>query len=326
MNVGHTGLEFYHLAPAPELGPVGRALQSDWEAEGPVPGLEGWNFRGRRMIRGMPLMNFPRYSHREARDFFYLTLRHVLPGADVTSSQPGEGRWQTRGLPQHGFPFSVATTSLHPDAARPEFRVELLKIDPRVVAPQGATDVAATAPAVVVFSSIARAKTDHPTLWLAKGAFFIAADPPQGASEMFSGLTPPEAALLPAANAAIGIADEDGMLIYAEASPAPDAAQLLDRLLARLGCSSRMPLAHALAPALGGTTSLSGSPVVPTDVATVRLVRREGPSAHPIFEETPVVTPDIWQPLQMRRVRYFKKPTPAASSSSPLPTGKPPTN
>jgi hypothetical protein len=220
----------------------------------------------------------------------------------------------------------VATTSLHPEPAHPDIRVELLKIDPRVVALQGATDVSAAAPAVVVFSSIARAKTAHPTLWLANGAFFIATAPPEGASELFAGLTQAEALLLPTANAAIGIADDDGMLIYAETTPLPDAPQVLDRLLARLGCSSRMTLAHALTPALGGTTSISGSPIAPTDVATVRLVRREGPSAHSIFEETPVVAPEVWQPLQMRRVRYFKKPTPAASSSAPLPQIKPPTN
>jgi hypothetical protein len=324
MNVGHTGLEFYRVAPASELGPVGRPLQTDWEAEGPVPGLEGWNFRGRRMIRGMPLMNFPRYIHREARDFFYLTLRHMLPGADLPGAAPTEGHWQTRGLPQHGFPFAVAITSLHPDPARQDFSVQLLKVDPRVVAPQGAPDVAPNAPAVVVFSSIARSKSAHPTLSLAKGAFFISSDPPEGATELFSGLTPAEAAQLRGANAAVGIADDDGMLLYAEASPVPDAAQLLDQLLARLGCSSRMALAHALTPALGGTTSLAGDAVAPTDVATVRLVRREAPSAHSIFEDTPVVSPEVWQPLQMRRVRYFKKPAPAASSSASATPEKPP--
>jgi hypothetical protein len=324
MNVGHTGLEFYRVAPASELGPIGRPLQSDWEAEGPVPGLDGWNFRGRRMIRGMPLMNFPRYIHREARDFFYLTLRHVLPGADVTLGAPDEGHWRTRGLPQHGFPFAVATTSLHPDPARRDIKVDLLKVDPRVVAPQGASDIGAKAPAIVVFSSIARAKSAHPTLWLAKGAFFINADAPEGATELFSGLTQAEAAQLPGANAAVGITDDDGMLLYAEAPPGPDAAHLLDALLARLGCSSRMALAHALTPALGGTTSISGDPVMLSDVATVRLVRREPPSARSIFEDTPVVGPEVWQPLQMRRVRYFKKPTPAASSSAAAASEKPP--
>jgi hypothetical protein len=326
MNVGHTGLEFYRVAPASELGPVGRPLQSDWEAEGPVPGLEGWNFRGRRMIRGMPLMNFPRYIHREARDFFYLTLRHVLPGADVQGVAPTEGHWQTRGLPQHGFPFAVATTSLHPDPARQDIVVRLLKVDPRLVAPQGAADVAANAPAVVVFSSIARSKSAHPVLSLAKGAFFISTEPPEGATELFSGLTEPEVAQIPGANAAVGITDDDGMLIYAEVPPVPDAALLLDRLLAKLGCGSRMALAHALSPALGGTTSLTGDALAPTDVATVRLVRREASSAHSIFEDTPVVSPEVWQPLQMRRVRYFKKPAPAASSSASTTPEKPPTN
>ncbi|HLM74709.1 MAG TPA: hypothetical protein VK459_18505, partial [Polyangiaceae bacterium] len=71
MNAGHSGLEFYKVAPADELEPLGRPLQNDWEAEGDVPGLDGWRFRGRRLIRGMGLMNFPRYIKREARDYFY---------------------------------------------------------------------------------------------------------------------------------------------------------------------------------------------------------------------------------------------------------------
>jgi hypothetical protein len=325
MNVGHTGLEFYRVAPAPELPPVGRPLQGDWEAEGPVPGLEGWNFRGRRMIRGMPLMNFPRYIHREARDFFYLTLRHVLPGADVPSATAEQGHWRTRGLPQHGFPFAVATTAVVPDASRPEMRALLLKIDPRVVAAQGAADADPSAPTIAVFSGIARSKTRHPVLWIARGAFSIGEEAPEGATDLFSGLSSREVAATPSANAAVGIADEDGMLLYAETSPQPDAAAVLDRLLAQLRCSTRMILAHPLAPALGGTTSLEGTPVPPTDVGTVKLVRREAAAAHSIFENTPITPPEIWQPLQMRRVRYFKKPpvTEPASSSSGEPDRAP---
>jgi hypothetical protein len=82
-----------------------------------------------------------------------------------------------------------------------------------------------------------------------------------------------------------------------------------------------MPLSRPLTPALGGTTTLSGAPVSQEDVGTVRLVRRDGPAAHSIFEDTPVTTPDVWQPLQMRRVRYFKKPVtstpPAAAAAAP---------
>ena len=92
------------------------------------------------------------------------------------------------------------------------------------------------------------------------------------------------------------------MLVYAESPSAPDSGAILDRLLTRLGCSSRMLLAHPLNPALGGTTSLAGAPVAPADVGTVRLVRREAPSARSIFEDTPITSPEVWQPLQMRRV------------------------
>ncbi len=312
MNVGHTGLEFYRVGPAAELPPIARRLQSDWENEAAVPGLPDWSFRCRRMIRAMGTMNFPRYIHRDARDFFYLTLRHVLPGPDIATATADDGHWRTRGLPQHGFPFAVATTALAPDAARPDVRAQLLKIDPRVVAAQGAPGVDAAAPTVLVFSGIGRAP-GHPTLWWTKGGFSIGNKPPEGAIGLFSGLTASEAAAQPNAAAAVGIADEDGMLVYAE-SAAPDSARVLDALLQRLGCSNRMMLAHSLAPALGGTTSLSGAPLELTDAANVRLVRREAPSAQSIFEDTPVVGPEVWQPLQMRRVRYFRKPQPAASA------------
>jgi hypothetical protein len=256
------------------------------------------------MIRYMPLMNFPRFIHREQRDFFYLTLRHVLPGSDPPGSAAGQ-HWRTRGLPQHGFPFAVATTSVTLDA-RPDLVARLLKIDPRVVAVQGAAGVDDAAPAVVVFSGISRAKSDHPTLWLSRGAFSITEEAPDGAAGLFSGISAAEGAT---SNAAVGITDDDGMLLYAE-TDAPNAARALDQLLSKLGCSSKMFLARALAPALGGTTSLDGTPIALPDAASVRLVRRAGPGAKSIFEDTPVVPPEVWQPLQMRRIRYFKKPTP----------------
>lgn len=325
MNVGHTGLEFYHVAPASELPPIGRPLQGDWEAEGAVPGLEGWNFRGRRMIRGMPLMNFPRYIHREARDFFYLTLRHMLPGADVPSAAGG-AHWRTHGLPQHGFPFALATTQVTPDANRPEFHVDLLKIDPRTVAAQGSGDADTAAPTVVEFSGITRAKADHPALWLTRGAFSIGVEAPEGATHLLSGLSETESKAAPTATAAVGVTDEDGMLVYAESTADADSASELDRLLAGLGCGTRMLLAHPLTPLLGGTTSLAGTPVQPADVGTVRLLRRQGSGARSIFQDTPITSPEIWQPLQMRRVRYFKKPTPAASvTSATSPEDPPPT-
>ncbi|MFS8068209.1 MAG: hypothetical protein ACMG6S_17785, partial [Byssovorax sp.] len=134
MNAGHSGLEFYKVAPAEELEPLGRPTQNDWEHEGEVPGLDGWKYRTRRLIRGMGLMNFPRYIKRESRDYFYMTLRHVLPGPALTPAlQPplaGEGEWRLKGLPQHGFPYALALTELR---LGPSEKARVLKIDPRTI-------------------------------------------------------------------------------------------------------------------------------------------------------------------------------------------------
>ena len=137
MNPGHTGLEFYRADKAGALPDIGHPINPNWEAKNSIPGMPGWEFQGRRMIRYMGLMNFPRYIHRESRDFFYLTLRDVLPGVAltpiVTPAEPGEGAWQVRGLPQHGWPYAVTTSFIRPDSARPRLRVNLVKLDGSVL-------------------------------------------------------------------------------------------------------------------------------------------------------------------------------------------------
>jgi hypothetical protein len=331
MNVGHTGLEFYRVAPTSQLGSVGRPLQTDWEAEGKVRGLEGWSFRARRMIRDMPLMNFPRYIHRESRDFFYLTLRHVLPGPDIQSDHaaPGEGRWTTRGLAQHSFPFAVATTTVHAIPGRSDVVAEVLRVDPRMVDIAGHDGVDASAPTVVVFSGIARSKKPQPTLWFKKHAFAILPEPTDGAFALFSGLQHGDSAET-SAEAAVGISDDDGMLTYVQiartSAPTPaESGAALDALLARLGCSSRMLLAHSLQPALGGSNDLAGRTATINEGATLRMLRTEGPGARSIFEDTPIVPQSVWQPLQLKRVRYFRKPTPAPSATTESATPTNPT-
>jgi hypothetical protein len=164
----------------------------------------------------------------------------------------------------------------------------------------------------VVFSGISRAKNDRPTLWLSRGAFSIGEQPPEDATGLFSGVLAADAA---ASTAAIGITDDDGMLLYIE-TDTPESGVALGKLLTDLGCSSKMFVAHSLAPALGGTTGLDGAPAPLTETASVRLVRHAAPGAKSIFEDTPVVPPEVWQPLQMRRIRYFKKPTPTSATSA----------
>lgn len=331
MNAGHAGLEFYKVTPSGELGDVGRPLQRDWEAEGEVPGMDGWSFRARRMIRGMGLMNFPRYIKREARDFFYLTLRHNLPGENVApvfdAPFEGEGAWKVKGLPQHGFPYAIATTEVRPSKELPDFRVRVLAIDPRSVA-QGRDAAAAAAgpdpkPATVV--ALDAGAGSGPAVVLERGAFTIAASPPRGAAVVARGAA--EGAPLAAA---IGVADESGFAYYVEpvVRPAPaapvrdadagaeepaalgerEAAAILE-LLGRLGCSQRVGLRAPMAVALGGHTALDGAAVHPPRGATaVTLVRGQAPGGRRFFEDTPVVSRQEWYRLQSHRVRYFKKP------------------
>ena len=314
MNPGHTGLEFYRAAPDGQLPEVGHTLDPQWEATGKVVDMPGWSFIGRRMLRYMGLMNFPRYIDRESRDFFYLTLRHVLPGEPAPTAakeaEEGEGQWKVKGLPQHGWPYSIATTWVRPDEARPETKVRLLKIDPRAVRHPTPGETKNT---VVVVHQPPGDEGTGPGLWHGDARFVIAEKNPGGAERIVSGAAPGSDAAARAV-AAIGLGKHEGMLFYAEVATAaqPDSdARLLLELLARLGCDDRLLLGESLMPAIGGDRDLAGHPVVLPARRSVRLVRGEPPGARRIFKDTPIVAPKVWYPLQAKRVRYFRKPKPA---------------
>lgn len=323
MNAGHSGLEFYDIEPSEQFQPLKQALQGDWQHEGEVPGLDGWKFRARRLIRGMGLMNFPRYIKREGRDFFYMTLRNVLPGpalVPVIQKQPlaGEGEWRLKGLPQHGFPYALALSELRVDAARPELKVRILQIDPRTVTavavghdggnPQTPGGKEAGGKTVAVLDAGEKPSGDAPSLWHSAGAFSIApAAPVAEAVRLASGEAPGKEGV-----AALGVSDEGGMLYYLEvegtAPPSPGDGKILDQLLKKLGCSTRLSLAHALPIALGGDSDLAGTAIrPPAGAGAVRLSRAEAAGARRVFTDTPVVPFDTWYPLQQKRIRYFKK-------------------
>ncbi len=324
MNPGHAGFEFYDVAEASELAPIGRPLQPDWEAQGKVPDMPGYVFRARRMIRGMGHMLFPRYIQREARDFFYLTSRSVLPGAAATTAsaslqpEPDEGVWRTRGLPQHGFPFAIATTWLH---ARADLKVRVLRADPRTMKPVGAGD---DDPIVLAFVAPKRGSA---TLWSVGREFAIGGTPPgPEAIALAAGFSAGDAQAT-TARAAAGIEDEDGMLVWVELPPDAPAdastANAMDALLAKLGCSARLLLPGESRALLGGTLDAAGDPISPRRplVASARLARSNAPDAHAIFPDTPIVPVSVWQPLQAKRVRYFPPPAPTTGAPSTSPTG-----
>ena len=133
MNPGLAGFEFYNVQPASTFEPLGRPLQNDWEHEGTIKDMPEFKFRSRRMIKSMGHILFPRYIQRDARDFFYLTARSVLPGPAIADAAP----WRVKGLPQHGFPYAMAMTSLRLEQGA---RVRILRVDPRTVRPEAQGD------------------------------------------------------------------------------------------------------------------------------------------------------------------------------------------
>jgi hypothetical protein len=309
MNPGHAGFEFYDVAADGPLAPLGRAMQPDWEAEGKVSGMPGYAFRSRRMIRGMGHMLFPRYIQRETRDFFYLTSRPLLPGAPV----PGASApLRTTGLPQHGFPYALAVTTVPTQlGARGEVAFRVVRADPRTLAAGG------EGPVVLSLSGPERGSR---SLYMSSETFTIGASPPgSGASVLVRGYDASEA---PAAlaRAAVGVQDDGGLLTWVELPPEarPDAAAAaaMDALLARMGCSARMVVPGDARAILGGTRDAAGEPTAALPSQLVSLTRARAPNAHAVFPETPIVPITVWQPLQMKRVRYFYKPAPVASGAS----------
>ncbi len=315
MNPGHTGLEFYHVAPTGHLPPQKGRLERIWQARGAVPEMPGWDYMGRRMIKHMALMNFPRYINRESRDFFYLTLRHILPGPAIPGGLGSSEGWRTTGLPQFGWPLAIATASLAPDPKRPSTRLEVLKLDARMLKP--AASHAAQESTVVSFAPPEKRTYTHSLWWTAKG--FEIADvkepdlkleqDPHRAKLVGYGYAPGDAAGK-AITAGVGL-DAGNMAVYVEVMTGHERAtdaRLLSQVLSELGCSDVLLFERSLSPAVGGARGLDGRAVSSPPPGTLYFVRGAAPSARRIFEDTPIVSPDVWAPLQRKRVRYFRKP------------------
>lgn len=338
MNPGLAGFELYNVQTASDFQPLGRPLQSDWEVEGTLKDMPDIKFRARRMVKSMGHILFPRYIHRDARDFFYLTKRTVLPGPAVPepfgappgaqpAPPPGEsGAWRTKGLPQHGFPYAVALTTVKLG----EHKARLLRVDPRMVKAEpangsdGSTLVATFARPLrgaraAKKSDAGAAPSGGKRLFLAGHVFVLEGNAPAGALPIVE-LLPPGSA---EARAAVGVSDEDGMLQWVELAPEeagdPQVRDQMLALLQRLGCSQRALVAGDVHAFPGGSLDTSGQPAVPGP-EQVRLLRDAAPGAHPIFEKVEIVPQPVWYPLQQQRVKW--RPTlappdkPAASASA----------
>ncbi len=331
MNPGLAGFEFYNVEPSATWKPLGRPMQSDWEYESKFKDMPDFHVRARRMVKGMGHINFPQYIHRDGRDFFYLTARPMLPGEEIPKSEgegareSGEGTWRVKGLPQHGFPYALATTWVHLDPKRPELKARVVRIDPRTVRAGSANAVPGESPVVVTFAgSLADTKVGaggELVAWLGQGGFFITKTAPsEGALAIASGL-PPSALKAGGARVIAGVEDEDGMLVWIELAngvkPDAQAVALMDALAGKLGCGARVAITGDARALLGGNLDAAGDPMATVPRATSRLIRGEAPGAKPYFTSTPIVPINVWQPLQMQRVRYFHKPAKPDAGAPP---------
>jgi len=137
INRGHAGFEFYNVLAPGERAPANASKFRKikyFSASGAYPGLPTYRYYMRQMIRGSGNPNH-RWIGREARDFFYLVTRRMLPGQDLRplGEAPHEGRWTRAKLPAGAlsFPQAMARTFLNPDPRRPATRVHVVALDLR---------------------------------------------------------------------------------------------------------------------------------------------------------------------------------------------------
>ena len=261
------------------------------------------------MIRLMALMNFPRYVNTEARDFFYLTLRHLLPGEPLTPAlspaEAGEGVWSVQSLPQHGWPYAIAKTTLRPDAARPDTHVGIMRLDPKFIRIAPASDTSAQH--VLDIAQPLGEGIGTLALYHDGSQFVISANPPPHATLVTRGFAADED-VMGSATSAMGL-DAEGMLVFvrltAGARPGGE-GMLLSEVMKRVGCTTSLFFLRPLGAVLGEARDTPTDPNAPPPGASagISFARADGPGARRLFPDTPVVLPTRWAPLQQKRVRY----------------------
>ncbi|GAB4110523.1 MAG: hypothetical protein OHK0013_46410 [Sandaracinaceae bacterium] len=283
MNSGHCGFEFfrpYRESPDPRdpvLPPVER-LDAESEFDGELPGADGMRLRARKAVRSMQ-MRFPRYTARDPRDFFYLTLRPVLPGPALATGEA----LSTEGLPHAGWPYAFARAER---AGTWVVRIDTGRAVPQPIAAERHVRPLArlASPAGGSHALVARRQTVG---W----SFTVESAGAEGTvlaqGELASAAT----------TVALGV-DRDGFLVYTEGPGA------LDALIAA-GVSSALDLG---APALAFETDAGGAGPdgrARTLEGGMTLLAEEAPRAEVLWPDNEPLPYSRWGYLQGQRVRYF---------------------
>jgi hypothetical protein len=314
MNSRHTGFEFYDIRPEGRHPALGAEL-GEGRYDGELPLAPGMHLRARLLTLSMTPMRFPRYAARDPRDFFYLTLRPVLPGPDLATGVP----FQTQGLPHAGFPFAFARAFDGPvGTSGPNREVVhgpgawLVRIDPsRAVPAPIAGENAGTALAYLSNPSSSGSIALY-SVQDVVGRRFAIGRPPEGAAVILRGSALDRGS---DAIAAIGV-DRDGFLVYAERA-GEDAEPLLTRL-SRAGVTDAIALGESRL-----AFSSSGELVAPDSferelerTSALAFFANEAPYHSVLFPDTEPRPYSVWARMQDTRVRYEREGDPTFSRSN----------
>ncbi|MDH5671675.1 MAG: hypothetical protein OEZ06_05960 [Myxococcales bacterium] len=342
MNSRHTGLEFYRPLKQGEA-PLGRALLES-EYEGPMPETPQAGaplLRARKAVRTMTPLRFPRYVQRDPRDFFYLTLKPVLPGPDL---RLGTRRipFETSGLPHAGWPHAFARAGLRSVDGGGAW---LVRIDATRALPTPAAAWPDETPGNAQGAQPGTAESAEAEPPQGEALAYLVASAPAGtqaasadtgpvpaalsltrergpASLLRHRLVPskrltPGAALLsgpplravPSARAALGI-DPDGFLVYGEVDAREPEGALAARLL-RVRVREAIVVERLIFAADQRLVAVDGETEFEAVPPGALALRAEG---RPAAE---VLNPDVkprpyrfWGWMQGRRVRYFPEGPP----------------
>jgi hypothetical protein len=292
MNSGHCGFEFfrpYHPHDEATTPPPVDRVRGEYQHDDRMPGMRDWRVRARKAVRSMA-MRFPRYTARDPRDFFFLTLRPVLPGPALDDGTA----LSTAGLPHRGWPYPLARAHTG--------QTWIVRIDPRRAVPRG---IHGERHVTVLAGMTGEVQTaidpGMSALYATRG--------PLG-WELGVGVAGHEDRVLLAgaplssatgAGAAIAI-DRDGFMVYAEGGD-------LAAALARAGARDAIALDPDVRLAMVGESGAAApdgetSRALATEADLV-FFAEEGEAAEVLFpDNTPIPYRD-WGFLQGQRVRYF---------------------
>lgn len=303
MNAGHTGFEFYRVAPRSELPTLNRPLDPFGEAQGRVSGLGEYSFFSRLMLRKMPLMQFPRYIHQTPRDFFYLTRRHLLPRPNLEPAlELSFGDWLLPAFTQGEWPHAIAQANVTTTGSGPRRAFLISELDPKHLSLEGGEQ----------YIGLHQGRPEGDLgLKLERTGFSLVPLSAAG-SESTSSPHHKDAQILatgyadPGSDRGVICVTHDATLMVVEAQTGSRfSAQELEMTLERLDCKSRLFTSSPVTLHSSGTSK--GDPKQKTHLASVPkgtrwLSRKSFRGVDDLYPETPILPITEWAIPQARRV------------------------